>query len=85
MFSVKSFIDHFLPFNLSNGDQRLNPVDDGSSALLRKDAVSNLTCPFFGTPQSSIAVSIPHSSLKLFMGMKFTNINWKKDLRTNYY
>lgn len=50
-------VGQFLPFNASFGDQMLQQLDDGASGPVRKDTVSNLTCPFFGTSEDIIYVS----------------------------
>ena len=47
-----------LPFGSSLGDVLLPPSLDANSGPQSKLAISNVTCPFFGTSESIIYVSV---------------------------
>ena len=50
-------LNTLFPFGLLEGDQLLQPADDGSSAPQSKLALSGITCPFFGVNESIIHVN----------------------------
>lgn len=47
-----------LPFGVSAGDELVPPADDGTSAPQNKLALFGPSCPFYGTDEDTIYVSI---------------------------